>query len=91
MQARWPADHVRIEGRSTEYVRISDAGEPREFHFCPDCGSTVYYQTPSDPELIAVPIGAFAEPEFPQPTVSVWESRKHPWVGIPAEMEHHVD
>jgi hypothetical protein len=82
MQARFPKDRVRIEGRSTEYVRVSDDGEPRTFNFCPECGSTVFYST--DPELIAVPIGAFAEPAFPPPRVSVWESRRHPWVSVPA-------
>ncbi len=81
MQARFPKERVRIEGRSTEYVRISDEGEPRAFDFCPECGSTVYYQT--DPELIAVPIGAFADPGFPPPKVSVYESRRHPWVTVP--------
>lgn len=82
MQARFPRERVRIAGRATEYVRISDAGEPRSFFFCPACGSTVYYWT--DPEQIAVPIGAFAEPGFPPPRVSVWESRRHPWVSVPA-------
>ena len=82
MQARFPRDQVRIEGRSTEYIRISDHGDERSFHFCPDCGATVYYST--DPELIAVPIGAFADPSFPAPRVSVYESRRHPWVSVPA-------
>ena len=86
MQARFPRERVSIEGRSTEYVRISDAGEKRTFHFCPECGATVYYWT--DPELIAVPIGAFADPTFPPPTVSVWEARRHPWLQLPETMEH---
>ena len=86
MQARFPRERVSIEGRSTEYVRISDDGEPRTFHFCPECGTTVYYW--SDPELIAVPIGAFADPTFPPPTVSVWEARRHPWLQLPETMEH---
>lgn len=86
MQARFPRENVRIEGRSTEYVRISDEGEPRSFFFCPECGSTVYYWT--DRELIAVPIGAFADPTFPPPRVSVWESRRHPWVAMPEGVEH---
>jgi hypothetical protein len=33
-------------------------------------------------------IGAFAEPDFPPPTISVYESRRHPWLAITAEMEH---
>ena len=68
MQARWPREQVRIEGAATEYVRISDEGEERSLFFCPRCGATVYYWP--DPEHIAVPVGAFADPNFPAPRVS---------------------
>ena len=88
MQARFPVDRVRIEGDATEYVRVSDQGEPRTFHFCPSCGATVYYQT--DPELIAVPIGAFADPTFPPPQSSVYEHRRHWWVAVPGQTEQHA-
>ena len=91
MQARWPADRANIAGRYSDYVRISDEGEERTFHFCPDCGATVFYELPSVPDVIAVPIGAFADPTFPPPMVSVWESRRHPWVAVPAEAERHDD
>ena len=87
MQARWPRAQARIEGDASEYVRVSDeGGEQRSFFFCPHCGATVYYGT--DPELVAVPVGAFADPSFPAPRVSVWEDRMHPWVGLPDEIEH---
>jgi hypothetical protein len=89
IQARFPEDRVRIEGRATEYVRISDAGEARTYHFCAECGSTVYYRLVSVPDLVAVPIGAFADPAFPPPRVSVYESRRHPWVVLPGSIEHH--
>ena len=42
----------------------------------------------TDPERIAVPVGAFADPTFPAPRVSVWEDRMHPWVGLPDGIEH---
>jgi len=89
IQARWPAENVRVEGRYSEYTRISDDGEPRTFRFCPECGATVFYQT--DSERIAVPIGAFADPTFPPPTVYVYESRRHPWVSLPADIERHPE
>jgi hypothetical protein len=41
-----------------------------------------------DPEHIAVPAGAFADPTFPAPRVSAWEDRMHPWVGLPDGIEH---
>jgi hypothetical protein len=87
IQARFPAERVKIDGRANEYIRLSDEGETRTFHFCPDCGATVYYQ--SDPELIAVPIGAFADPDFPPPRISVWEERRHAWVAVPPGAERH--
>jgi tetratricopeptide (TPR) repeat protein len=74
---------VHVEGRFSDYVRISDEGDhERTFHFCPDCGSTVFYTTSDAPDLIAVAVGAFADPSFPPPTVSVYDSRRHPWVAL---------
>ena len=39
-------------------------------------------------EFVVVAVGAFAEPGFPAPTVSVYDNRKHTWVGMPAQIEH---
>ncbi len=90
VQARFPADQVRIEGRYSEYVRISDEGEARTFSFCPECGATVFYKAAAAPELVAVPVGAFADPTFPAPKVYVFESRRHPWFEIPDTIEHET-
>lgn len=88
VQARFPQDKVSIEGRSTQYVRTADSGNHATFHFCPDCGSTVYYRLEQVPDVIAVAVGAFADPAFPAPKVSVYEARRHAWAGIPADVEH---
>ena len=80
---------MRIVGRYSDYVRTSDEGEQGTFHFCPDCGATVFYTLATASDAIAVPIGAFAEPSFPPPTVSVFESRRHQWLAMTAEMEHY--
>lgn len=87
-QARFPAEKVQIEGAYHEYMRIADHGEARTFSFCPECGATVFYTIESQPGLIAVPVGAFADPTFPEPRISVPESRMHPWVGLPEVIEH---
>ncbi len=87
-QARFPKDKVTISGDSTEWVRLTDAGNETRYHFCPTCGSTVWYQGGPMPDAIAIPVGLFCDPSFPPPKHSVWEARKHPWVGINAEVEH---
>jgi hypothetical protein len=91
MQARWPKDRVVITGRYTEYVRVSDDGEERAFRFCPSCGTTVFWTTEDWPDGIAVAIGAFADPSFPQPTVSVYGSRRYPWLSLPDGIEQAHD
>lgn len=89
-QARFPEDKVTIRGDSREWVRIADSGNEVRYHFCPVCGTTVYYRGGPIADAIAVPIGLFADPEFPPPGFSVYEGRKHPWVEIAHEpMEHH--
>jgi len=78
---------VSISGASTEFVRVGGEGSRVKFHFCPKCGSTVYYEPEGLEEFLAIPVGAFADPNFPPPRVSVYESRKHQWVVPPPEAE----
>jgi hypothetical protein len=87
-QARFPRGDARIEGHSTAYVRTADSGQRITYHFCPQCGSIVHYHLEQLPEVIAVPIGAFADPGFPPPRISIYESRRHPWAEISAQVEH---
>ena len=88
-QARFPRDRAQVSGTSHEYNRTSDEGERRTFGFCPECGATVYYVVDSAPEVVAVPVGAFADPSFPPPSFSVQEDRKHAWVTMPPGSERH--
>jgi len=67
---------------------VGDEGPGAKFHFCPTCGSTVYYEPRGQEEYLAIPIGAFADPSFPTPTFSVYEERMHSWVGLPEGIEH---
>jgi len=90
VQARFNAGQVAITGRSSEYVRTGDGGGRSRFHFCPSCGSTVYYRFEQGGDFIAVPVGAFADPAFPPPVVSVYEERQHAWVRLPEDIEHHA-
>jgi hypothetical protein len=89
VQARYLRDRVQIEGDATAYTRISDEGDARTFHFCPHCGATVFYHLPGEEDVVAIPVGAFAEPGFPAPTRSVYEARRHEWVAVPAAIEHY--
>lgn len=88
--SRFKRDRVRIEGTSTVYVRHADSGNSVSSHFCPTCGSTVFWELSGFPDLIAVAQGMFANPDYPPPTVVVWEETRHPWTDriTDVPMEH---
>ena len=87
-QAKFRREDVKTAGPSSTYVRAGDEGPGAEFHFCPACGSTVYYFPIAQPQYTVVPVGVFADPTFPAPTFSVYEERKHGWVALPEQIEH---
>ena len=104
LQARFPNEQVKIEGKSTAWT--FDGAKPLPYrtcsssngitksppdvvvsHFCPACGSTVYYFRKSDPSRTGVRVGAFAEPTFPPPMGSGLEEYKHPWTSHIAALQ----
>lgn len=87
-QARFAAGAVTITGTSKLFVRVGDEGSRATFRFCPECGSTVYYTAEGLEGVVAIPVGAFADPAFPGPVSSVYEDRKHGWVSMPDGIEH---
>jgi hypothetical protein len=90
-QARFPKDQVTVEGEMKEFERLGDSGQTVTFRFCPVCGSTVYWTLPSQPGLIAVAVGAFADADYPSPWFSVYERRRHRWVDVPPSVIERLD
>jgi hypothetical protein len=89
VQARFRHDQVSTrEGRSSEYVRTGDAGGRVTYQFCPACGATLCWELDGLPGFVAVPVGAFADAAFPEPTFSIYEARKHGWAATPEGVEH---
>jgi hypothetical protein len=92
MQAAFKPDQVEVVGRFSDYTRVSDEADRKAhvFHFCPDCGSQVFYTEPTEPDLIVISVGSFADPSFPPPTESGYDSRRHPWVGLPDSIRRYA-
>ena len=90
-QARFPTDKVAITGKRHSYRRGADSGRGATFEFCPTCGATVAYRIDRQPELTAIPLGAFADPSFPPPSFSVYEERQHPWVRVLGDDVEHME
>jgi hypothetical protein len=71
---------LEIAGECSTFERTAESGARLTFHFCPTCGSNVWWTRSTRPGLIAVAAGAFADPDFPGPSRRVWTRYAHPWV-----------
>lgn len=47
------------------------------------CGTTVFHTEDDVDDEVFVAVGAFADPFFPPPQISVYDCRRHPWVQLP--------
>jgi len=91
VQARWSAEQVIVEGRSSSFTKVADSGNTATYYFCPECGSDVHYENEGKFDgMIAIPLGAFDDPYFVSPAFSVWEKRMHQWVEISGEGVEHI-
>jgi len=72
-----------VEGRAIEYLRTGDQGARFVFRFCPVCGTNLFHTEEGVDGRVGVAVGAFADPAFPPPRVSVYDCRRHPWVRLP--------
>jgi hypothetical protein len=73
-----------IDGAHKTFRRSSDSGRQLDYHFCPECGSTVFWNLDAAPELTAVAVGCFTDPAFPAPTRAIWAAHKLDWVEFPS-------
>ena len=72
-QARFRREQVTFAGKATAWMRPAESGNALTFHFCPTCGSTVYWEGEGFPGYVAVAIGR----------PSAWRSRGDKTVGEP--------
>ncbi|MGV1683226.1 GFA family protein [Sphingopyxis sp. NJF-3] len=89
--AFFPRESVeRTAGTASSFTRPSASGFDVTFHFCPECGSSLWWEPARLPHLTGVAAGAFADPGFPMPEQAVWCEDRHPWLELPAEVVAHA-
>ena len=86
--AYFKREHVKTEGPHNTYVRDAPEGRKVRNHFCPTCGTAVFWEADLRPDHVGVAVGAFGDNGFPRPTRSVWEEAKHEWVAFAHDLPH---
>lgn len=62
--ASFPAEAVTTAGERHSFARATDTGRPNVYHFCPTCGSTVFYDVEMRPGMISCRRGHSPLPTF---------------------------
>jgi hypothetical protein len=86
--AYYREEQVRIVGPRAKFTRAGQEGRTLTNHFCPRCGTTVYWEADAFPGTIGIAVGIFAEPDFPAPQYSVWDDSMHNWIRLPEGIVH---
>lgn len=83
----FPVEDVVFEGETTEFSRTTgDQGSEAIFHFCPTCGTSVWWPGNEAGPLagkVGIAGGCFADPNLPAPSLSIYEKRQHAWINAP--------
>lgn len=80
---------VSTHGERRTFRRQGDSGAWLSFQFCPDCGSTIFWENEQLADMVSVAVGAFADPRFPAPVRTVWTTTKHEWLAFPPHIPNH--
>jgi hypothetical protein len=82
--AFYPKAMVEIgAGEAKLFRRDAASGLTVTFNFCPNCGSTLWWEAERMPDLIGVAVGCFADRDFPMPAQAVWTDEQHHWLQLP--------
>jgi len=78
----WPLEALTFHGATKTYERTADSGLGLVNHFCPSCGTTVWWTLELRPGMAGVAFGCFDAP-LPEPARVVWTEEQHGWVTFP--------
>lgn len=73
------ASFTIIQGTPRSFEVIADSGFPTRRLFCGDCGSRLWGEPGSSPDIVTIRAGSLDDPSAYQPTADIYTSRAHPW------------
>lgn len=77
---------VHITGETLVYAFHHGAGQhDQERHFCPRCGTTLFWYVSTLPDKIGIAGGCFAPGSLPEPDASHRDHLRLPWVTLPEQ------
>ena len=77
---RVPAAGFRVtQGMPRLYVGTADSGNTVSRAFCADCGSPLYLQVATRPDLVGIRVGTLDDPSGFRPEADIFVKSAQPW------------
>lgn len=76
---------LTLSGQTATWARKADTGRELVNHFCPSCGTTLFWSLEMRPDHMGVAAGCFDGP-LPRPVRVIWAREKHDWVCFPDDI-----
>jgi hypothetical protein len=76
---------VEVDGETSIYAFHHAAqNHDQERHFCPKCGTTLFWFVSALPQKIGIAGGCFADEELPEPNITLTDRNREKWLTLPA-------
>jgi hypothetical protein len=79
VNAIFGTESFTISGETSEYISTADSGNVMRRRFCPKCGTPLFSEALSRPDLIIVRAGALDDPEIGRPASVIWTASAPAW------------
>jgi hypothetical protein len=73
-------------GKTAVFQDVGGSGQPVYRHFCGACGSPIYSDVVSRPNLDWLKAGTLNDTSWVRPTLSLWCASAQPWVRQPEDI-----
>ncbi len=79
VNAIFRTEGFQLTGATSEYCSVADSGSRMRRRFCSNCGTPLFSEALSRPDLIVVRVGALDDPNAVQPSGVIWTASAPSW------------
>jgi hypothetical protein len=74
------------QGTLKGYSSVGENGKKVTRKFCPDCGTPMFSELESNPDIMVVKAGTMDDPSGLKPAMTLWTHSAQPWAYIDASI-----
>jgi len=84
----YPSDGITVSGETKTYEDRGETGQTVYRKFCPNCGSPVFTDVETAPEMRFIKAGTFDDTSWLEPQVQFWAKSKQNWYDLGETIPH---